>query len=67
MAGKLNGVMAATTPSGWRIIISSMPRRHVFQVVALHQHGDAAGDFHVFDAAAHLASRFGQRLAVLHA
>ncbi len=23
--GKLNGVMAATTPRGWRIIISSMP------------------------------------------
>jgi len=24
--GKLNGVMAATTPRGWRIIVSSMPR-----------------------------------------
>ena len=26
IAGKLNGVMAATTPSGWRNINSSMPR-----------------------------------------
>jgi hypothetical protein len=26
MPGKLKGVIAATTPSGWRIIISSTPR-----------------------------------------
>ncbi len=26
MPGKLNGVMMATTPTGWRIMISSMPR-----------------------------------------
>ena len=26
MPGKLNGVIAATTPSGWRSMISSMPR-----------------------------------------
>ncbi len=25
MAGKLNGVMPATTPSGWRIEYTSMP------------------------------------------
>ena len=25
MPGKLNGVIAATTPSGWRIMCSSMP------------------------------------------
>ena len=25
IAGKLNGVIAATTPTGWRIISSSMP------------------------------------------
>jgi len=26
MPGKLKGTMAAVTPMGWRIIISSMPR-----------------------------------------
>ena len=25
MAGKLNGVMPATTPSGWRTVYTSMP------------------------------------------
>ncbi|MNW10387.1 hypothetical protein D3C71_2075940 [compost metagenome] len=26
IAGKLNGVMPATTPSGWRMLQASMPR-----------------------------------------
>ena len=36
----------------------------VFQVVALHHHRNAAGDFHVFDGAAHLGFGFGEGLAV---
>ena len=38
----------------------------VFEVVALHEHGNAAGDFDIFDGAAHLALGFGEGLAVLH-
>ncbi len=37
---------------------------HVFQVVALHHHGNAAGDFDVFDGAAQLGFGFGKSLAV---
>src|SRR6267143_3838490 len=32
--------------------------RHVLEDVALHHHGNAAGDFHVFDAASHLCLGF---------
>src|SRR5262249_797823 len=41
-------------------------RRDVFKVVALHHHGDAAGDFNVFDAAAQLSFGFGKGLAIFH-
>ena len=37
---------------------------HVFEVVALHHHGNAAGNFDVFDGAAQLGFGFGKRLAV---
>ena len=40
-----------------------MPRGDVLGVVALHQDGDAAGDFHVFDGALQLAFGFGKGLA----
>ena len=33
--------------------------RHIFERVALHEHGNAAGDFDVFNAAAQFAFRFG--------
>ena len=36
----------------------------VFEVVALHHHRNAAGDFDVFDRAAHLGFGFGESLAV---
>ena len=39
-------------------------RRDVFQVVALHHHGNAAGDFDIFDAAAQFRFRFAEGLAV---
>ena len=38
--------------------------RHVLQDVALHHHGDAAGDFHVLDAAAHFGFCFGKGLPI---
>ena len=37
---------------------------HVFEVVALHHHRNAAGDFDVFDGAAQLGLGFGERLAI---
>ncbi len=38
--------------------------RDVFEGVALHQHGNAAGDFDIFNAAAQFAFGFGKSLAV---
>ena len=38
--------------------------RDVFEVVALHHHGNAAGDFDVLDGAAHLGFGFAEGLAV---
>ena len=37
---------------------------HVFEVVALHHHGNATGDFDIFDGAAHFGFGFGEGLAV---
>ena len=39
-------------------------RRDVFQVVALHHHGDAAGDFDIFDRPAHLRLGLGESFSV---
>ena len=64
--GKLNGAMIAHTPSGWRIIISSMPGGDVFGVVALNEDRRAARDLDVLDRAPHLAARLRERLAALH-
>ena len=36
----------------------------IFEVVALHHHGNAAGDFDVFDGAAHFGFGFGESLAI---
>jgi len=55
--------MAATTPSGWRIIISSMPRA-TSSSCSLASSWNAAGDFDVLDGAAHFGFGFGERLAV---
>ena len=66
MPGKLNGAMIAQTPSGWRIIISSMPGGDVLGVVALDQDRRAARDLDVLDRAAHLAARLDERLAAFH-
>ena len=41
------------------------PARHVFEVVALHQRGDPAGDLYILDAAPQFGTRFRQCLAVL--
>ena len=40
---------------------------NVFEVVALHHHRNAAGDFDVLDGAAHLGFGFGEGLAVFRA
>ena len=42
IAGKLNGVMPATTPSGWRIEYTSTPVDGLLAVAALQQVRDAA-------------------------
>ena len=38
--------------------------RDIFERVALHQHGNAARDLHIFNAASQFCLRLGQRLAV---
>ncbi len=58
--------MAATIPTGWRIIDLIDARRDVFEVVSLHEHRDAAGDLDIFDGAAHFAFGLGEGLAVFH-
>ena len=38
---------------------------HVFEVVALHHHGNAAGDFDILDGPSKLGPGFGERFSVL--
>ena len=65
IAGKLNGAIAATTPSGWRTTWQSTPVGDVLEAEALHQRRRAARDLDALDAAAHAAARLVERLAVL--
>ncbi len=65
IAGKLNGVMPAHTPTGWRTVWQSTRGADVLGVLALEQVRDAAGELDHLDAALHRAHRVGQRLAVL--
>jgi hypothetical protein len=65
MTGKLNGVMPATTPSGWRSVQLSMPVETWSVKSPLSSCGNAAGEFDDVDAARHLALRVGEHLAVL--
>src|SRR3989441_12655315 len=39
-------------------------RSYIFEVVALHHHGDTASDFDVFDGAAKFGAGFGEGLAI---
>ena len=65
IAGKLNGVMPAHTPTGWRTRVRVHRGADVLRVLALQQLRDAAGELDHLDAALHRAHRVGQRLAVL--
>ena len=65
IAGKLNGAMAAQTPSGWRTTWQSMPVRDVLERAALHQRRRAARHLDALDAAADAAARFVERFSVL--
>ena len=65
MAGKLNGLMIPTTPSGWRTECTSTPVEAFSVIDALEQVRDAAGELHDLLAAADLAERVGEHLAVL--
>ena len=65
IAGKLNGVMPAHTPSGWRSDQLSMPRADLLGELALQQMRDAAGELDDLDAAGDLALGVGKHLAVL--
>jgi hypothetical protein len=65
IAGKLNGLMTATGPSGWRIEVTST-RDDAFSVKApCSRCGDPAGELDDLLAARDLTSRVGQDLAVL--
>ena len=61
IAGKLNGVMPAQTPSGWRTDQLSMPRADLLGELALEQMRDAAGELDDLDAARDLALRRRRR------
>ena len=65
IAGKLNGVMPATTPSGWRMRIDVDAGAGAFGVLALHQMRDAAGELGDLEAALDVALGVGHGLAVL--
>ena len=65
MAGKLNGVMPATTPSGCRIEYDVDAGGDVLGVAALEQVRDAAGELDDLQAAGDLARGVGGHLAVL--
>ena len=65
MAGKLNGVIPATTPSGWRRRVAVDPRADVLGDLALEQLRRAGGELDHLDAARDLAQGVGIDLAVL--
>ena len=65
MAGKLNGEMMPTTPSGCRDGVHVDLGRGVLGEAALDQVRDAAGELDDLLAAADLAERVGEHLAVL--
>ena len=65
MAGKLNGVMPATTPSGWRSEIEVDAGAGALGELALEQMRDAAGELDHFEAALDVALGVGDGLAVL--
>ena len=65
MAGKLNGVMPATTPSGWRSDHEFDLGADIAAVLAFQEMRDAAGEIDDVDAAGELAARIGVGLAML--
>ena len=65
MIGKLNGVMPATTPSGWRIDQLIHVGGDLLGEVALHVMGDAAGELDDLEPAPDLALGVVEGLAVL--
>jgi hypothetical protein len=65
IAGKLNGTIAAQTPTGWRIVSASMLRRDVLEHAALHRRSDRARALDHLDHARDLGARVDRRLAHL--
>ena len=65
MAGKLNGVMPATTPERLAHRVGVDLGRDVLGEVALEEMGDAAGELDDLETALHLAAGVGEDLAVL--
>ena len=64
IAGKLNGVIPATTPSGWRIVYVSTPVEPAPRN-PLEEVGDVAGELHHFEASLHLAESIIDGLPML--
>ena len=67
IAGKLNGVMPAHTPTGCRSDHESMPLPTVSRELALQQMRNAARELDHLDAARDFAARIAQHLAMLAA
>ena len=60
IAGKLNGVMPATTPNGWRMRVHVHAGGDSRRELTLEQVRDAAGELHDLDAALYLAPGVGR-------
>ena len=65
ITGKLNGVMPAATPSGWRMRVRVDAAGDLGRHLALEQLADPAGELDDLEAALHLAARVVEHLAVL--
>jgi hypothetical protein len=65
MIGKLNGVIAATTPTGSRTRVHVDAGGDLAREVALQVFGQSAGVLDVFEAAREFTERVGRGLAVL--
>ena len=65
MIGKLNGVIAATTPTGCLTEWTSTPRATCSERSPLSRWDESGGELDVLDAAADLALGVGEHLAVL--
>src|SRR3989442_1360139 len=62
--GEIEGYDGGDNSEGLADLHFIHARSYILEVVALHHHGDAAGNFDVFDGAAQFGAGFGEGLAI---